>query len=259
MNIETSFIAISVILAIGSIQASVENILLFAKFPAIANHRLDQGVLKSNIARRSKFLYNSPGIWILTVASLLAGLWLLIGAIFSITPVSAIVILLLTDVMGFVRWKYLPISDLPLRRFILMGLLAHLLLDSLAISNFILLSISFLLCLIYFAAAFNKLNDENWKNGKTITSFLINKSPPKPLLKWIGYTVILFQISFFVGLTNLKVATLFLFIGFVFHFYLYIKHQINFFFWTFLAAYPAFYYVSGNVKPILQNILNNIS
>jgi len=143
MNIEFTFIVISAIITLGVIQASIENILLFSYLPALSNYPLNEGILKSRLAKKFSFLYNYPGIWVLSILRLISGLWLLGSILFFKISALAIVTVLVIDLLGLVRWKYLPNSDLPMRRFILTGVLTYVLFDVVFISNFILIAITY--------------------------------------------------------------------------------------------------------------------
>jgi hypothetical protein len=251
MNLDSAFIFISIIIALGSIQASLENIVLFYKFPALVNYKLDKGIIKSRLAKKVKYFYNSPGIWFLALIRLCAGFWLLLLSILGEIHFLPVFLLIITDLMGWARWKYFPVSEIPMQRVILIAIFVHAYFDIAKVSEIVLLFVCAFLCLAYFASGYKKMQDKNWQNGSMPTHFMTNNPIPEVKWKWLGYLIIFFECSFFIGLVSVNFAILFIVIGFLFHFYLYVKHHFNFFFWTFVAAYPAFYYTAHKVSSLI--------
>ena len=259
MSIETSFLLITGFLMFGLFQSSIENLVLFIKFPAIINYRLDKGIVKSPLAKKLSFIFNYPGILVLSIFKLILIICILISLIMVKVHFLMPLGLLCIDIIGFFRWKFLPSSDVPMQRVILIALIIHYYFCSPEISSITLFAISAFLCLAYFTAGYKKLKTSNWTDGNFISSFdfkcFLPFSNRKVLLKWAAKSVIFFECSFFIALANTKLTVIYIIAGFLFHFYLYVKHQLSFFFWTFVAAYPAYYYTAEKVTFIIKNIL----
>ena len=251
MTVDSAFTFISILVSIGIVQSSLESIILFVKFPALLNHPLDKGIIKSTVAKQLHYFYNAPFVWVLSISKLLIGFWLLITSILGDIQFLPALLLLVIDLVGFSRWRFFPSSEIPIQRVILISISLQAYFNQASISSNILYIISGFLCLAYFASGYKKVLDSNWKDGSTITHFIKDKHIPSQLWKWIGFLIIIFECFFFIGIVNTNLAVLFIGVGLLFHLYLYLKHQLNFFFWTFIAAYPAFYYTAQQINSII--------
>ncbi len=252
MSLEFTFKLIAGFLTVGILQSSIEQLILFIKFPAIINHPLDKGIVKSPLAKKLSFLYNTPIVGVFAILRVLLALALLLPIycyqFYFLLPLGLITI----DVIGFFRWKFMPSSDVPMQRVILIALSLHYFFQSSEISHLVLIAICGFLVLAYLAAGFKKTQTLNWTQGHLMSNLALKDALPfsnnKKLWKSLAYLVIFFECSFFIALFNTKLALVYLMAGFLFHLYLYLKRQFSFFFWTFVAAYPAFYFVAEQVS-----------
>lgn len=259
MSIEFTFKLIAGFLTVGILQSSIEKLILFSNFPAIFSYPLDKGIVKSNLAKKLSFIYNPPLINVFVVFKLINAFVFLIAVAIEQVHFLMPMGLLLIDIIGFARWKFMPSSDLPMQRVLLSALSFHYFFLSVAISELLLIVISSFLVLAYAAAAFKKLQSPNWKEGKLMLAIAQKDSLPYPNKQktwtFLAYMVIFFEFSFCIVLVDLRLAYVYLLFGFLFHFYFFVKHQFSFFFWTFVAAYPAIYYLAGKTTLLINNLI----
>ncbi|NBG66169.1 hypothetical protein [Acidiluteibacter ferrifornacis] len=258
MNIDNTFIFITLLVGIGAIQSALENLLLFIKLPNIANYPLNQGILKSKLANGFRYFYNSPGVWILLILRLLLGFLVLLQCYYKEVHFIPILFLLIIDQIAFPRWKFFPVSESPLQRVLLIGIMFHSLFPTEQVSIIILTAISLFLCLAYFASGYKKSESKSWRNGARMINFAEESSFPfkgkHEFWKYFGFLVILFECSFFLGLAFKQLAIVFMIIGFLFHAFLYVRYNYSFFFWTFIACYPAVYFVSVQINELIVTV-----
>ncbi len=259
MSLEFTFKLIAGFLTIGILQSSVEKLILFLKFPAIFNFPLDNGIVKFTLAKKLSFIYNPPLINVFVVFKLINALVFLMAIAMEQVHFLMPLGLLLIDVFGFSRWKFMPSSDVPMQRVLLSVLCFHYYFLSEEVSELLLMVISAFLILAYAAAALKKLQSSNWKEGKLLLAIAQKDSLPFPnkqkLWAFLAYTAILFEFSFCIALIDLRLPFVYLLFGFLFHFYFFVKHQFSFFFWTFVAAYPAIYYTAAKASEMINNLM----
>lgn len=238
------------ILSIGLIQEYLENLALFIKHPAILNHSLDNRIIHSKRASFFKTFYNSSFIWVLVVLQLFLSIALLVTNLFHQVNFLIPLCILVIDTLTFFRLRYLPSSYKPLQRIFILALVIHYYFEQEAFSQLSILVIAAFLSLAYVAAGYQKLISQEWKNGFVMSKmFDENKSSilkNSNFLKWMGYGVILFEISFPLAFSYSFLLSAYLVIGFCFHAFLYIKYHYSFFFWTFISGYFAVIYLFQN-------------
>lgn len=260
MSTEIVYSMIIVLLSIGLIQEYLENLILFLRFPTILNYKLDTGIITSKLAKLFQFFFNSPGIWMLVIGQLILSILFLFGGIFQSFGFWVPALILLLDFASFFRLRYLPFSFKPLQRILLIAVCIHLLYQDNSISQLCVFVMAFFLCLSYVSSGYQKLVTSEWQTGKVIEdlwkennwSFGLSKT----FLKWLGYSVIFFELTFPVALVHDSLLYIYLIWGILFHGFLYIKLNYNFFFWTFVSAYPALVFTSEFVQTKLQELIS---
>jgi hypothetical protein len=259
MNLYETYQWVAILAMIGLVQSSIENFVAALRYPAINLFPLSHGVLTSILSKFFKFAYDSPGIWILAVLRIIFAVLFLVfavhGKLYYIFPLS----LLIIDLLGFARWRLLSASETPLQRVILVPLFLHAYFNSEFISSLGLIFIASQVCLAYFSAGVHKLKDPAWLNGLIMLRFVKNNAQHSKreisFWKWIGYLVILFEISFFLTLLGGGYLIIFFILGIIFHLTLSIRKGYNFFLWAFISGYPAIYYVSRSFSLIIDELL----
>jgi hypothetical protein len=260
MEIDFTFQIITILVIIGHIQSGIENLLLAIKNPLIFNFSLAQYGLTSRYIKWSKFAFDTPGIWILSGLKLILGIFVIYQAVIGQINPYLVCLIVLIDLLTFPRLSYLIVSESPMQRVIFIAIITHSFFNDSSISVLALYFISAQIILSYFSAGWQKIIDRSWRTGQSMThfigdflrlknlsKFLINRK----LNKWLSWSVIFFECFFFLSLSGGWVTYLFLMIGFSFHFLLLIRRSLNFFFWTFISAYPAIYFTSEKVVEFL--------
>jgi len=116
--------------------------------------------------------------------------------------------------------------------------------------------------LSYFLAGLAKLRSTDWRSGRGLAAFIsssIYKPPPfveffltsRLLSRIVAWFVIGFELSFFVAPLLLAQLKFFLFFGLIFHFCIFFTFGLNRFFFTWIATYPALYFLALSFEPIL--------
>lgn len=254
MTIEQTYRLIIIIAFIGAFQSTVENIIIAIKYPSFNKFPLKNTSYIANYEKWRAFAFDYPGNWVLLIIRLiLAGVILFMGVFNLLNPI-VLLLFVIVDMLGFPRWSFLSISDIPLQRVLIIATSIHLFFNDNQISILGLFFIYINLCLAYFAAGWHKIKSPAWRNGAAISKFcfsyvniknqdFLNRN--KRYWKYIGFGVILFEVGFFLSICGNELLHTFLLCGFIFHAFLTIRCGINFFFWTFIAAYPAVIYVNG--------------
>ena len=107
----------------------------------------------------------------------------------------------------------------------------------------------------YFISGFIKARHPGWRNGRALQEFLRSNRYGTPRVvsellqipgvpRALSVTLLLFELSFPLVLTGPWLAWIFLVIGIVFHYLVYRVYGLNRFFWAWLSAYPAVYFLS---------------
>lgn len=262
MTLSTAYSWVTILVCIGLFQHSVADLIISVRHKPIINFPITRQGLVSTYMRPFHFAYDGRTAWLLKIVTLINAL-VCIGLVVigknPLLPLSAnFVIHLLTHP----RWRYFVSSDSPLFRAILMALILHYALPSnRAISEAALLFIACYLVLIYFLTGVQKLKRGLWINGQAIENFM-NRVPfwrmltgegskPRTLMKFLAWTTLVFEVCFVVGIFVPEVAIVFAIAGLCFHGILSFTVGINHFFWTFIACYPAYLYISGRVPELL--------
>lgn len=118
--------------------------------------------------------------------------------------------------------------------------------------------------LSYFVGGIVKLRRSNWRKGLALPGFLrfsiyqsgglqrkIEDNPS--LARTLSWLALAFECSFPVALLSPQICVLSISAGLIFHFANFYFFGLNRFFWAWLAAYPALYYLSGLIAPLVQN------
>lgn len=258
MSADQIYCWITVLAMIGLIQSSLENLAVALKHPAMYKHSLNQGALSSSRVKWFRWFYNAPGVWLLSVSRVLIAVLLLVASIYSSIHFVLPLALLLIDAVAYPRWRFFPTSESALQRVFLFTLTVHAFFDQPTISIMGLSFIAFHLCLVYLVAGLQKLKDPSWKDGSSLKSYVESSaftfSKNTFSWKWLGYLVILWEITFPLSLSGGKIMWFYLLSGVLFHVFLSVKNGFNFFLWAFLSGYPAIKYVSENTDQIISLI-----
>lgn len=256
----------TILVCIGVFQMSLADLIISVRHKSIMNFRIAPERLVSRYASVFRFAYDGRGAWAFKVLMVLCAA-LGIGLVLSgRNPAVPLITLLISQLLSYPRWKYFVSTDSPLLRAILLVLILHYLLPfSQVITEAGLLFISLYLVLIYHLTAIQKLKSNLWRNGQAIENFLNrfafwrSVSPATIQSKWLpkaaAWTVMLFELCFFIGLIWPEAGLSFVITGLIFHGGLSFSVGINHFFWTFISGYPAYFYVSGKVSEILSNLI----
>lgn len=260
MSLEITYKVITILVTIGYLQSGIENLIVSISIPSFNNYSLSQSRLTSKYIRWLKFGFDAPGIWIITMLKIIISAFVLIYAINGTMHPFLLLLLLVTDLLGFPRWRYLIVTDSPMQRAILVTITLHAFFMDTRISFVGLIFISVQLMLSYFTAGWKKIKDPFWRNGESMTHFLSSflnwrtrdkLMQKNQLIKLLGWLIILFECCFWISLIGGWVTLLFLTLGFIFHGLLSIWKGLNFFFWTFISAYPAVLYISREIYRFL--------
>ncbi|MFT6970741.1 MAG: hypothetical protein ACJAXX_001307 [Roseivirga sp.] len=263
MTISEAYFLMAFFQGIGYLQSSLTELLFFRKYPTILEENILPGMLTSRKATWLAFGNNIPGIWLLMLAKIMAGGLLLFFIFHKNIPFYWPLLMILLDQLGFLRFSLIGRSEAPIQRTVLVALTFHLLLKDETISQAGLVFISLQVGLAYFAAGYHKLKDPKWKKGQAIPLFLaryLNGTWIKPLLLKYQrvlllstYAVVLFELSFLIGLIHPDLALTFFCIGITFHLGISITSGINEFLWAFVGCYPAVFVVSHMVNEQLMH------
>lgn len=101
--------------------------------------------------------------------------------------------------------------------------------------------------LSYLKAGWVKWTSKNWRSGGALQNIILHSSYKIPrfvkkmsinlaLVKAISWMVIIFEVSFFLSLSNFKSAIIFCITAVLFHLGVWIAFGLNRFFWTWLTA-----------------------
>jgi hypothetical protein len=260
MTLPSTYQWIICVVAIGLIQSSLENLLLAIRIPAINQFRFGNTKLTPKYINWMKFTFDSPGIWVVSILRLGLSIFLIVSAFYSSIPWYLPISLVILDIAGIHRYYFFPISEVPLQRAVLVAATFHLLFNNPQISLFGLIFITAQLILAYFAAGWHKFKRPSWRNGVSMMKFFrkylgqnyknsLNKN--MPLLKWMGWLVITFEMLFPLSLIGGSTTLIFFGVGIVFHTTLSLGSGINFFLWTFVGCYPALLYLSNEIHGYL--------
>lgn len=229
------------------------------------NFRLARGRLVSRYLRGFDFAYDGIGAWVFKILILLCALLCIGLMLVGLNPKFVLAAIFLMHLLSYPRWRHFVSSDAPLFRAMLIGLMLHYFFPSnTIISQAGLLFIAAYLVLIYHLTAIQKLKSELWRNGQAIENFM-NRFPfwrmvspaqnkPRGLIKVAAWSVMLFELCFFLGLIRPEIALIFMIAGLLFHGVLSFTVGINHFFWTFVAGYPIYLCVSGRIPEILSQL-----
>ncbi len=262
MTLSAAYYWITILICAGLFQMSLADLIVSIKHKAVINYPIARQGLVSRFMRSFHFAYDGRTAWLLKIAALICSLAAVSLVIMGNNPVVFLSASLVIHLLSYPRWRYFVSSDSPLFRAILTALIFHYALPSNRfISEAGLLFIAFYLVLIYFLTGIRKLNSELWRNGQAIENFM-NRFPfwrmvtgvgtkPAGLMKFLAWSTLLFEICFIAGFFVPEVAMGFVIGGLCFHGLLSFTAGINHFFWTFVAGYPAYFYISGRVPEML--------
>ena len=111
--------------------------------------------------------------------------------------------------------------------------------------------------LSYFLSGVRKAKNRGWWDGVALSGFvrrsrvLMASSGARflkiPLVvRTLSLMVLMFEILFPLSLISLKLCSLFLVVGVMFHFGVFLAFGLNRFFWVWIASYPAIYFIASS-------------
>ena len=111
--------------------------------------------------------------------------------------------------------------------------------------------------LSYFLSGIRKAKNRGWWDGVALSDFaqrsrvLMASSGAKflriPLVaRTLSLTVLMFEILFPLSLISLKLCSIFLVLGVMFHFGVFLAFGLNRFFWVWISSYPAIYFIASS-------------
>lgn len=262
MTVSEAYFWTTILLCTGLFQLSAADLMISLRHRAIMNFRLAPEALVSRYMRVFQFAYDGIGAWLFKILTLLCALACIALVVDGQNPKFLLATIFVTHLLSYPRWRHFVSSDSPLFRAMLIGLMLHYFFPSnIIITQAGLLFIATYLVLVYHLTAIQKLKSQLWRNGQAMENFM-NRFPfwrmvspvedkPKWLIKAAAWSVMLFELCFFLGFIWPEVALVFFIAGLTFHGVLSFTVGINHFFWTFIAAYPVYLCVSGRVPEIL--------
>jgi hypothetical protein len=252
----------TILVCIGVFQMSLADLLISIKHGAIMNFRIASESLVSRYAKVFNFVFDGLGAWLFKVLMLCCAAACIALVLLGQNPKFLLTAILIIHLLSYPRWRYFVSSDSPLFRAILVALLLHYYIpSSKIITEAGLLFIAGYVALIYHLTAIQKLKSKFWRNGLAIENYMnrfpfwrmVSPATTKPswLLKLTSWSVILFELCFFIGLLFPEAGFVLMTVGLLFHASLSFSVGINHFFWTFLSCYPAYIYTGMKVFPLL--------
>ncbi|MBO3699050.1 hypothetical protein [Roseivirga sp. E12] len=245
----------TILVCIGICQSSMADLIIALRHKPLMNFRLWPQAIVSRHMRAFSPLYNGKAAWALKAISLLSAITSIGIVLAGQNPKLPLLVVFITQLLSYPRWRYFVSSDSPLLRAIFVALMLHYFVpDNGLITEAGLFFLATYLVLIYSITGLQKLKSQLWRSGQAIQNFM-NRYPfwrmispdsqkPKWLIKVGSWFVILFECLFFIGLLWPEAAPVFLIVGLLFHGILSITVGINHFFWTFISVYPAYLYIS---------------
>lgn len=263
MTTEEVYSWIVLIVCIGLCQSSLADIIASGRHKTIMNFPIAYEKLVSRYMKAFRFVYDGAGAWISKALLLLCALACMAITLAGLNPVIVLVAIFVLHLLSYPRWRHFVGSDSPLFRAIFTALILHYFLpDNRVIAEAGLFFLAVYLVLIYSLTAIQKIKAKLWRNGQAMANFMnrypfwrmISPAPNKPkwLVKLGSWSVMLFEFFFFTGLLWPEAAPVFLTAGLVFHGVLSLTVGINHFFWTFIAVYPAYFYISARAPEVIS-------
>jgi hypothetical protein len=257
MNLIEIYQWTSVIVCIGIIQANFENLILTIRYPAINNFKFGNTSFARSYNNWLSFAFDSPGVWIIYFVKLILSLVIFWQAIDNFIIWWLPILYMFIELLGFQRQYFLHMSDSSIQRIILFCISIHYGFQNDFLSELGLWFISLQVSLAYFAAGFHKMKSTVWHDGTIIKKFIMKNTnqryfeaikQDKYYCKWMGWFVIVFELSYFLSLFGGYVNRGILIAGIALHAFISVGAGINFFFYTFIACYPAVYYTGEQLN-----------
>lgn len=262
MQFEGSFFEViqlsAVLLAVGIVWQSLE-LLSFTKqfaYGQLFSWRYPgyQGLWKGK-GRFLSWIMEYPGLPILLGTRLVICLWLISSISMGGLSVTALFLLGILNFLTNYRMVRITDGASVMASIILVGLT----LAAWRIENGMIVLVSFFfislqLALCYFSNGWHKIFTSHWRNGQALVG-LFSWRHKVPVLgelmkkySFLGYIiawpVLLFELSFPLALFSGELCVLWLGVGLFFHAIIWFFLGLNFFFWTFVSAYPVFIYTA---------------
>lgn len=224
------------------------------EFFALRRTTSDQGVwrwrdLENELGKPFRFLLSAKAFEFLNLLRALVA----IDVIFT-AHAHSVVILFFLHVLTLLRWLGTYNGGSDYMNLLLLWLTSLGLMRQGTIASVCVYYMVFQLCLSYFKAGWIKLNNPNWRAGLALPAFLnspiyeskdiIEKLTRLPILnRMMSWMIILYEVSFPLAILNRNFAAAYLLVGAFFHLGNAYIFGLNRFFFAWLAAYPALFYL----------------
>jgi hypothetical protein len=205
-------------------------------------------------------LFSYPAVLILFGLRLLTAIFILYSLYAGRQPSPAVLLLCLLGLLASLRHAYSDNGSDQLANIVLMTLSINILTGNAGPTRGIsIVFIAFQASLAYLTAGIFKATNANWRNGQHLQGILstevFGNGSLKHVLDGVPYayqtvsaTLILSEISLGVSpFLPPGPCLVILGVGALFHFGVALIMGFNTFFWTFLATYPAIYFVAGKL------------
>ena len=204
--------------------------------------------LESELGSVLRFPLSAIGFQVLNVIRIASG----VMAVFYPNGIC-LVVLLVIHVLTLLRWLGTFNGGSDYMYLLLLWSCALGLTFPAELGRLVLYYVSFQLCLSYVKAGWVKITKREWRSGEALGHFLM--SPQYMRTRWVesfanskwlvflaAWVVMLFELSFPLGLGHAGIAILYMVCGCVFHLINAYVFGLNRFFLTWVVAYPALYF-----------------